>query len=33
MIAGRPARKAGTRRRRGLGGEVLLKGFVDADPC
>jgi hypothetical protein len=33
MIAGRPARKAGTRRRRGLEGEVLLKGFVNADPC
>jgi hypothetical protein len=33
MIAGRPARKAGTRRRRGLGGEVVLRGFTNFDPC
>jgi hypothetical protein len=33
MIARRPARRAGARRRRGLEGEVMLKGFIDADPC
>jgi hypothetical protein len=34
MTAGRPARrKVGARRRRGLEGEVMLKGFIDADPC
>ncbi len=34
MTAGRPARRrARARRRRGLEGEVVLKGFIDFDPC
>jgi hypothetical protein len=32
MTAGRSARRrAGARRRRGL--DVVLEGFIDADPC
>jgi hypothetical protein len=26
-------RRAGARRRRGLEGEVVLRGFADVDPC
>jgi hypothetical protein len=34
MTAGKPARRrAGARRRRGLEGEVELRGFADFDPC
>jgi hypothetical protein len=34
MSGRRPARRrAGARRKRGLEGEVELRGFVDADPC
>jgi hypothetical protein len=34
MTAGRPARrKVGARRRRGLDGEVVLRSFIDFDPC
>jgi hypothetical protein len=32
MSGGRPARRAGARRRRGLEGEVELR-FIDFDPC
>jgi hypothetical protein len=31
-MAGRRSRRAGARRRRGLEGEIVLKGFIDADP-
>jgi hypothetical protein len=33
MSGRRPARRAGARRRRSLGGEVELRGFADFDPC
>jgi hypothetical protein len=33
MTVRRPARGIRARRRRGLEGEVLLKGFIDVDPC
>jgi len=33
MPAGRPARRAGARRRRGLEDEILAWGFADFDPC
>jgi hypothetical protein len=33
MPAERPARRVRARRRRGLGGEVELRGFADFDPC
>jgi hypothetical protein len=34
MTVRRPARRrAGARRRRGLEGEAVLRGFADADPC
>jgi hypothetical protein len=33
MPAGRPARRrVGALRRHGLEGEIVLKGFIDADP-
>jgi hypothetical protein len=33
MTGRRATRRVGARRRRCLEGEVLLKGFIDADPC
>jgi hypothetical protein len=34
MTAGRPdRRKVGARRRRGLEDEVMLRGFINFDPC
>jgi len=33
MSGRRPARRTGARRKRGLESEVLLKGFIDFDPC
>jgi len=33
MTARRPARRVKARGRSGLEGEVVLRGFIDGDPC